>query len=101
MLSRLKYGSPLWPNDSTAEISRWKLLEDSKTAVGKAGCGGEAHRACAVRVQENGDWCAGTTNPLNVLGDELLDSFPAMSLYDLVEPNTDESISIHIVRVKR
>ena len=83
MFSSLEDGSALGPDDDVTEIVLRKLLEESSAAVERASTGGEGKGASVVEADDS-DGGSGTTNPLNILGDELLNGLPSVGLDNLV-----------------
>ena len=81
----LRDSCPLGPDGDETEIVLRKLLEESSAAVERASTGGEGKGASVVEADDS-DGGSGTTNPLDILGDELLNGLPSVSLNDLVVP---------------
>ena len=74
---------PLGPDRNETEIVLRKLFEESSAAVEGASTGREGKRASVVEA-DHSDGGSGTTNPLDILGDELLNGLPSVSLNNLV-----------------
>ena len=82
---------PLGPDRNETEIVHRKLLEESSAAVERASTGGEGKGASVVEADDS-DGGSGTTNPLNILGDELLNGLPSVGLDNLVVSERCETL---------
>ena len=81
----LRDSCPLGPDRNETEIVLRKLLEESSAAVERASTGGEGKGASVVEADDS-DGGRGTTNPLDILSDELLNSLPSVGLDNSIVP---------------
>ena len=86
---KLEDGSALGPDDDVAEIVLRKLFKDARTSITESGAGGEGDSASTV-LPHDGDRSSSSSDPLDILGNELLNGFPTMGLNDLEESATCE-----------
>ena len=82
----LRDSCPLGPDGNETEIVLRKLLEESSAAVERASTSGEGKGASVVEADDSDGGC-GTTNPLDILGDELLNGLPSVGLDNSIVPS--------------
>lgn len=85
MLSSLQNRCPLCPESDKAEVVSRKLLEEPCASIPGARRGREGDSTSVVQTDQSGRG-GGTADPLHILGNEVLYSFPPMSLHNFVEP---------------